>query len=241
MIKEIFNSIMGEGKYIGRRFIFLRFDKCPLNCIYCDESKKEYKGCEISPGSEKFKKIDNNIKEVIRCIENLTTPDLFAVSFTGGEPLVYYEFCRELNSILKNKGYRTFLESNGIYPEKLFKVDIASIDIKLKEHFINIDDNLYKMIYNNELKTIEKLYKMGVDVYAKIVILKNTDINNIKKIAQDLSEIGEILLCLQPLTPINNLQPPSKELLFKIMEECGKYLGDNVMLTIQMHKYLGVL
>ena len=37
MIREVFSSIMGEGKFIGKRFIFVRFKECPLDCIYCDE------------------------------------------------------------------------------------------------------------------------------------------------------------------------------------------------------------
>lgn len=226
---------MGEGKYIGRRFIFVRFDKCPLKCIYCDEDKKPYRGAEVKPGTEVFKKINYNLNDIFSSIEKLKTPDLFAVSFTGGEPLYYYKFCKELNKMLKENGYRTFLESNGIYPERVFYVDIASIDIKLKEHFNNIVN--YSSIYKNELKTIEKFYNLETDVYAKVVIMENTKIEDIKNIAKDLSNIGDILLCIQPVSGYNI----PKEKLFKIMEACGEHLGDNVMFSIQIHKILGVL
>ncbi|XRP97476.1 7-carboxy-7-deazaguanine synthase QueE [Methanocaldococcus sp. 16A] len=243
MIREIFSSIMGEGKYIGRRFIFVRFAGCPLNCIYCDEMSKEYfNRVEKIPGSGEFETLQNmEIEDVINAIDKLKTPDLFAVSFTGGEPLLYHKQIKEIVEILKDKGYRTFLESNGMFPEKVFYFDIASIDIKLREHFGHIKDEDYEKLYKNELKTIKKLYNLNSDVYAKVVIMEKTDIEDVKIIAKDLSDIGNITLCIQPVTPHGNIKSPSQKKLFEIMEACGEYLKDNVMLTIQMHKYLGIL
>ncbi|XRO76022.1 7-carboxy-7-deazaguanine synthase QueE [Methanocaldococcus sp. 28A] len=243
MIREIFSSIMGEGKYIGRRFIFVRFAGCPLKCVYCDEKSKEYfNRVEKIPGSGEFETLQNmKIEDVINAIDKLKTPDLFAISFTGGEPLLYHKQIKEIVEILKDKGYRTFLESNGMFPEKVFYFDIASIDIKLREHFDHIKDEDYEKLYKNELKTIKKLYNLNSDVYAKVVIMEKTDIEEVKIIAKDLSDIGNITLCIQPVTPHGNIKSPSQKKLFEIMEACGEYLKDNVMLTIQMHKYLGML
>lgn len=49
-IFEVFSSIQGEGKLIGRRQIFIRFAGCNLDCVYCDtpESKKATNGKEFS-------------------------------------------------------------------------------------------------------------------------------------------------------------------------------------------------
>ncbi|AAB99666.1 TPA: 7-carboxy-7-deazaguanine synthase QueE [Methanocaldococcus jannaschii] len=243
MIREIFNSIMGEGKYIGRRFIFVRFAGCPLNCVYCDEESKGYfNRVEKIPGSGEFETLQKmEIEDIINAIDKLKTPDLFAVSFTGGEPLLYHKQIKEIAEILKDKGYRTFLESNGMFPERIFYFDIASIDIKLKEHFEYIKDEDYEKLYKNELKTIKKLYNLNSDIYAKVVIMEETNIEDVKIIAKDLSDIGNITLCIQPVTPHGNIKSPSQRKLFEIMEACGEYLKDNVMLTIQMHKYLGML
>ncbi|HPX77174.1 MAG TPA: 7-carboxy-7-deazaguanine synthase QueE, partial [Methanobacterium sp.] len=35
-ISEIFSSIQGEGKLVGRRQVFIRFSGCNLTCNYCD-------------------------------------------------------------------------------------------------------------------------------------------------------------------------------------------------------------
>ncbi len=238
---------MGEGKFIGRRYIFVRFKGCPLNCIYCDEYKKDNLNFRVEeiPGSGIFKEYNNTItdNDIINNIENLKTSDLFAVSFTGGEPLLYIDKIKEYNEILQNLNYKTHLESNGIYPDKLDNIhfNYASIDLKLKEHFKNISDNQYNKLYLNELKTIEKLYNNNSNVYGKVVIMETTNVNVLKQIAKDLSNIGNITLCIQPVSPFDNIKPPQQNKLLKIMEVCGEYLGDNVICTSQIHKYLNML
>ena len=51
LIKEIFESIQGEGNYIGYNQLFIRFCKCNLHCKYCDtdftSNLKEYSVDEL--------------------------------------------------------------------------------------------------------------------------------------------------------------------------------------------------
>ena len=138
-------------------------------------------------------------------------------------------------------GYRTHLESNGLYPERLFFFDYASIDIKLPEHFKGLDEKEYRRIYKLELESIKKLYSMGSDVYGKVVVLENSDPKVVEDVAKDISDIGDITLCIQPVTPIKDIKPVPQEKLLEMMELCGRHLGNNVMCTPQIHKYLGLL
>jgi len=235
---------MGEGKFIGRRYIFIRFKNCPLNCVYCDEHKKDNL-CRIekAPGSGEFIPYhDNNIEyDLEHIVKRLITPDLFAISFTGGEPLLYYDKLKEYSDIIHNLGYKTHLESNGMFPNRIIFFDYASIDIKLQEHFIDMDSEQYLKLYNNELATIKKLYNLGSDVYAKIVIMSNTSPKVVGNIAKELSDIGkDITLCIQPVSPISTIKAPSKQKIFEIMSFCGEFIN-NIICTPQIHKYMGVL
>ena len=243
MISEVFSSIMGEGKYIGRRYIFIRFRGCPLRCVYCDESIKEDMPSRVErkPGSGEFQEYPCIERDLVEIVNRLKTPDLFAVSFTGGEPLLHHKKIREYSEELRDLGYRTHLESNGIYPERLFFFDYASIDIKLPEHFRDLGEKEYKRIYSLELKSIEKLYSMGVDVYAKVVVMENSNPGVVEGVAKDMADIGDITLCIQPVTPIRDIRPVPQGKLLEIMELCGRHLGDRVMCTPQIHKYLGLL
>ena len=109
MISEVFSSIMGEGKYIGRRYIFVRFRGCPLQCIYCDEGIKDNipSRVERDPGSGAFQEYSNIERDLIEIVNNLKTPDLFAVSFTGGEPLLHHKKLREYSEELEIWGIRS--------------------------------------------------------------------------------------------------------------------------------------
>jgi len=104
-ITELFSSFQGEGPYVGRRQIFIRFAGCPFSCFYCDtQSAKEPKPslCTVFGNVEKninnsFGKaflskkrfIENpmSLRLVLELLTELRTPDLHSVSYTGGEPL----------------------------------------------------------------------------------------------------------------------------------------------------------
>jgi len=246
LISEVFSSIMGEGKFIGRRYIFVRFKGCPLNCIYCDEYTKDNMPCRVEEvsGSGIFKEYTNIAENnnLIEIINKIKTPDLFAVSFTGGEPLLYADKIKEYTNILNDLGYKTHLESNGMFPNKINYFDYSSIDMKLAEHFDGFNMEKYNELYRNELKSIKKLYNLGSDVYGKVVIMENTKPETVEEVAKDLSDIGDdIILCIQPVSPFKDIKSPSQQNLLKIMEVCGNHLGDNVICTSQIHKYLGML
>ena len=46
-INEIFESIQGEGKYLGANQIFVRFSNCNLHCKFCDTKFFEGKNYDI--------------------------------------------------------------------------------------------------------------------------------------------------------------------------------------------------
>lgn len=68
-INEIFYSLQGEGRNMGRAAIFVRFSGCNLKCSFCDTDFASYE------------QLDD--EEILRRISNF--PSRFVV-LTGGEP-----------------------------------------------------------------------------------------------------------------------------------------------------------
>ena len=59
-IKEIFESIQGEGPYIGVNQLFIRFSDCNLHCKYCDtDFKSELKTYNKETMLNEIKKYKN--------------------------------------------------------------------------------------------------------------------------------------------------------------------------------------
>ena len=227
-VVEIFSSIQGEGLLIGRRQIFVRFAGCNLDCNYCDTSisKSKNSGTLLT------------VDELVEKIENLKTDDLDSVSFTGGEPLLYADFIKEVLNKIDIDG---FLETNGTLPDELDKLDNlkhVSLDIKLPEHF---DGTYSENIFDNEIKSVNLLMEKSINVYCKLVVLPSTDIGLIKNMAKKLYERivknQEVYVVIQPVSPIEQWKGINEKL-FEFSEAVGKYV--NVVTIPQVHKFLNV-
>lgn len=96
-ITEIFYSLQGEARTVGRPTVFVRLTGCPLRCTWCD-SAYAFQGGTI--WSE-----DKVLAEVAK-----STPQY--VTVTGGEPLAQPE-CISLLEKLCDAGYEVSLETSG--------------------------------------------------------------------------------------------------------------------------------
>ncbi|MDI6723395.1 MAG: 7-carboxy-7-deazaguanine synthase QueE [Methanobacterium sp.] len=228
-INEIFSSIQGEGKLIGRRQVFVRFSGCNLDCEYCDtpQSKDPSYGTLFS---------EDELKESIK---NLITPDFHSVSLTGGEPLLHADF---IKYFLEKYDFNCLLETNGSLPGELKKIvkliKYASLDFKLPEHCSTSNwDELFK----KELESLNLLIDEGINTYCKIVILPSTKVDDISQIASRISneipENSDISLIIQPSDPLDQWVSHGKKL-FRISESVGKYL--DVLTIPQVHKILKI-
>ncbi len=119
-IFEVFESVQGEGLYLGEKQIFVRMHGCNLSCRYCDtplDRFREYKPLEL-------------VEEI-----GLYGNDFHSISFTGGEPLLQKDFLKEVLKHTQLLGYKNYLETNGTLAGELEDVidyiDFLSIDLKL--------------------------------------------------------------------------------------------------------------
>jgi organic radical activating enzyme len=228
-ISEVFSSIQGEGKLLGRRQVFIRFSGCNLNCKYCDTPDSR------NPEYGNYLSIDELSKEV----NGLITPDFHSLSLTGGEPLLHADFIKEF---LENYPIDALIETNGSLPDELKKISnlvkFASVDIKLPEHDANSDWNI---LVENELKSINLLMEESINIYCKLVVLPSTKVDTVvfiaSKIAQEVQNAGKLSLIIQPASPLSNWMKNSNKLL-EISERTGKYL--DVLTIPQIHKILKI-
>ena len=256
-ITELFSSFQGEGPYVGRRQIFIRFAGCPYSCFYCDTpSAKEPKPsvCTVFGNAEhnnsfgkaflsKKRFIENPMSShlVLELLTELRTHDLHSVSYTGGEPLLYAAFVKEIAKGAREMHLKNYIETNG-YSARAFAslvdlFDFASIDIKLRSHQASTD---YDKQYKNELECIRIAAERGLETIVKVVVIKDTAIDEIEKICKDLVGLN-IKFVLQPVTDESaqrDIVPGIKEL-FAISELAGAFLHD-VMVIPQVHKILHV-
>jgi 7-carboxy-7-deazaguanine synthase len=120
---EIFYSIQGEGKSIGKPAIFIRLSLCNLHCIWCDTDYTwNWKNTPFphvkdnQKGYSKYNKedwiVDLSIEHIV---EELKTHPCKRVILTGGEPLMQQKELIDLAKQLKRFNYTIEVETNGTY------------------------------------------------------------------------------------------------------------------------------
>jgi organic radical activating enzyme len=227
LLSEVFNSIQGEGLYIGERQTFIRFASCNLSCQYCDTPQKAGYPVTVEKLVE-LVAVYNKYKEATH-----------SISLTGGEPLLQVEFLKTFIPVLKKSiDLPIYLETNGVLPDHLSAiielVEIIACDIKLpsmtgsspywQEHqqFIEIADQqklFVKIVFGKE-STIKEL-----ETALKII----TTVNN------------SIPLVLQPVTPTGQIRHrPGVEQIMAFQTLAKRKLKE-VRVIPQVHKILGIL
>jgi 7-carboxy-7-deazaguanine synthase len=242
-VTEIFSSFQGEGPYAGRRQIFIRFAGCPLSCFYCDTSyarDPQPEFCTLLFPDTRTKRNPVSTKAVLDYVKELLTPDVHSIAYTGGEPLFSAAFVKEIAMEAK-EGMQlpNYIETNG-YSAKAFAYtadyfDFASIDIKLRDHRA-VEEKEYGKLYRNAVECIRIAVDRGIETIVKVVVIKDTPVEELKKICEDLSDF-DITFVLQPVTA-PDVVPDIKEL-FVLSETAGLFLR-HVMVMPQVHKVMRI-
>ncbi len=104
-LTEIFYSLQGEARTVGRPTVFVRLTGCPQRCVWCDT---EY----AFSGGEKW--------SLEAIVEQVASYQAHYVTVTGGEPLAQPN-CLPLLTALCDRGLDVSLETGGA-------MDIADVD-----------------------------------------------------------------------------------------------------------------
>lgn len=209
-VVEIFESINGEGRRVGQLVIFIRLQKCNLNCSYCDTRWANGDDAPYTLMSE-----DEIYDRILKSgIKNIT--------LTGGEPLLHKDVEILLEKIGENPNLSLEIETNGSIELEKFS--------KLK------NPPLFTMDYKLPSSKMEN--KMCLDNF-KYLTLKDTvkfvvgtieDLKKAKEIIERYSLIGKCAVYFSPV--FNSIDPIE---IVKFMKE-NRLNGVN--LQLQIHKFI---
>ena len=211
-----------------------------MNCAYCDTDFRRAEFCrvETAAGSMIFRDVKNplnaaQVAEVIKIFSD--DVPTHSVSFTGGEPLLHWQFIRDVAGIVKNFGVKIFLETNGTLADELIKisdaVDIISMDIKIS----HVGRNLFPLH--------EKFLRVAreKDLYAKIVVTGDTTSEEFLAAVKLVANVDpKILLIIQPVTPVNGVSAASAEKILSLQAAALRQIK-NVRVIPQTHKFIKLL
>ena len=218
-IAEVFDSVQGEGIYLGEKQIFVRFFGCNLNCKFCDTKLHKFTEFDLNELIEELK---------------LYNDSYHSISFTGGEPLLQKDFLKEILRLTRLEGYRNYLETNGTLfaelKEVIDYVDIVSMDLKLPSS--SGMGNLWWM----HRKFLEIASQK--EVFLKAVICQSTEESDLKEAIKLINEVNKsAILVLQP-----NFHEHNSALIEKMQNFQKICQQEKIVAAVipQMHKVVGI-
>ena len=232
-VSEIFTSIEGEGLFVGKKTLFIRFSGCHLKCRWCDtkyalplDSGTEYQMDEIE---------DLIIREL--------QPFTYKVNFTGGEPLLQTDAVIKLADFIKKQtNLKTYIESSCFDSELFSKVlpyiDICKIEFKTDDSKV-VENEVYDSLLLNEIKCLELAVESNKTTYIKIVVTNSTNLESFKNLVYNISKKikpSDILgFIIQPSHGVD--QPTVNKLLdtYDIVQP----MFPEVRIIPQLHKEIG--
>jgi 7-carboxy-7-deazaguanine synthase len=255
-VLEVFASLQGEGRYVGEPQVFVRLWGCPLRCSWCDTPGSwrlpATPRARIGvPGSARRAAAWASAPEVTDWIAEVEHGRARTVSVTGGEPLLWPDFVRELCRSAEPR--RVHLETAGAHPraleEVLDAVDHVSLDLKLPEDLdapefpaealdpepVPATAREWREVRARVLELVR-----GRDACAKLIVAGNRRAEDFRELLDDVERIApELLLCVQPVTPVNGVSAPGPELVGAVVElALARSLA--VRVVPQLHRMLGI-
>lgn len=136
-VVEIFDSMQGEGKYMGVMCTFVRFAGCNLRCTFCDEHYKYARAKDI------------DVPDIVKqCKQE-------HVVLTGGEPTIQADLNVLIDALI-DAGKSVHIETNGtrfIRPRLNLWVTCSP---KAPDFEINTPSDEIKLVVDGKDLTFEK-------------------------------------------------------------------------------------
>lgn len=209
-VVEIFESINGEGKKAGQLALFIRFQKCNLNCSYCDT---KWANSDDSPYT--LMNLEELYKKVVESgIKNVT--------ITGGEPLLQENIEIFLKKLAENPEINVEIETNGsINLKRVGEIKNApsfTMDYKLPKSNMEKFMDLENFKYLKEKDTV------------KFVVSNIDDLERAREIIEKYSLVEKCAVYISPVF--------GKIELSSMVDFMKKYKMNGVNMQLQIHKII---
>lgn len=186
---EIFLSVQGEGKSIGRPSTFVRLSTCNLYCGFCDTDYTwNWEGTpfrhrrDAEPGYRKFSAereiVELSSDEIALEVERLGCKNLV---LTGGEPLLQQGELVALMRSLRERdaAYRFEIETNGTL------VPSAELDALVAQY--NVSPKL-------ENSGVQKRHRLRPEALASFALNPKA---TFKFVVMDAPDVAEVSTCIR--------------------------------------------
>ena len=209
-VVEIFESINGEGKKAGQLALFIRFQKCNLNCSYCDT---KWANSDDSPYT--LMNLEELYKKVVESgVKNVT--------ITGGEPLLQENIEIFLKKLAENPEINVEIETNGSINLKRFgeikNAPSFTMDYKLPKSNMEKFMDLENFKYLKEKDTV------------KFVVSNIDDLERAREIIEKYSLVEKCAVYISPVF--------GKIELSSMVDFMKKYKMNGVNMQLQIHKII---
>lgn len=186
---KVFSGIMipiSTIDWYGRSVSVVFFNGCNFKCLFCSNNNF------IKVANQRIEPLyrGGHVMELEELKKHIIDAKNFisAVVFSGGEPTTQYEILEHLARFAKEEGLLVGIETNGYYPERLFRL----IRLKLLDKiFLDIkapldDARKYSMITGgNEdaaQRVLESLNLRGADIEVRTTVFRSfSDVPGIAK------------------------------------------------------------
>jgi 7-carboxy-7-deazaguanine synthase len=245
-LNEVFISIQGEGSWVGKRQLFIRFAGCAQCCPYCDTKKSWKKMVRNWVWNDSNECTENKYENPVQPLffaelirQKMREHSVDSVAITGGEPLEQPEFLLALIKGLKKSvaNVEIMLETNGLEHKAMQKLegeyDFVAMDIKLPS-IANISNSMKK--HGAFLRSVGK-YSQGC---VKVVFGPQTPLPEIvaaAKLAKRYQPSWDFIL--QPISGPNWNTTKNQRVLENCLASVAK-VNSQLRLIPQLHKVLNI-
>jgi 7-carboxy-7-deazaguanine synthase len=233
---EIFYTVQGEGKNMGKPAVFIRLSLCNLYCVWCDtdytwnwEHTSFKHNNDALKGYKKYRKEDLIVRmsdeEILSSVSHFNCNNIV---ITGGEPFVQQKDLKSFMALLKknNPQYHIEFETNGTF------VPLTEVDALSDQYNVSIK------LANSNVLDKDRINPAAIDFFSKSAK------SNFKFVIDTDKDMDEVLSLIKQYNIKNTavyLMPQGitvemlKQKQLWIVEICKKY---NFNYTDRMHIHI---